>query len=163
LRIPVSRQIVGLALWAVLVFAAAALGAVASRDAGTFYPALERPSWAPPAAVFAPVWTVLYALQSISVWLVWRRYGFAGAKGALTLFIVQLVANALWSWLFFAWRMGAAAFVEVLVLWALIVATGVAFWRVHRVAALLLAPYLAWVTFASFLTYAVWQRNPAVL
>jgi benzodiazapine receptor len=162
-RNPVSRQAAGLVIWFLVVFAAAALGAIASSSADEFYPALSRPSWAPPGSVFGPVWTVLYALQAIAAWLLWRDRGFDTAKTALTLFLVQLVVNALWSWLFFAWRMGAAAFVDVVVLWVLIVATLVAFWRHHRLAAVLLAPYLAWVTFATFLTYAVWQRNPGVL
>jgi tryptophan-rich sensory protein len=78
-------------------------------------------------------------------------------------FVAQLIANALWSWLFFAWQQGALAFVEVLLLWGLIVATVVAFWRLNVLAAVLLLPYLAWVTFAAALTFAVWQLNPDVL
>jgi translocator protein len=81
----------------------------------------------------------------------------------LSLFLVQLAANALWSWLFFAWRQGGLAFAEVLLLWCLIVATVAAFWRVSRTAAVLLLPYLAWVTYASALTFEVWRRNPALL
>jgi tryptophan-rich sensory protein len=79
------------------------------------------------------------------------------------LFVVQLVANALWSWLFFAWREGALAFVEVLLLWCLVAATTVAFWRVRVLAGALLIPYLAWVSFASALTLSVWRLNPALL
>ena len=83
--------------------------------------------------------------------------------GALTLFVAQLAANALWSWLFFAWHRGALAAAEVLVLLALIVATLGAFWRISRLAALLLVPYLAWVSFASVLTWAVRQNNRGLL
>jgi tryptophan-rich sensory protein len=157
------QQALGLFGWALLTFVAAALGAWASADAGTFYAELVRPAWAPPAWLFGPVWTALYALMALSAWLVWRRRGFPGAFSALVLFIVQLAANALWSWLFFAWQRGALAFVEVLVLWALIAATIVAFQRLHALAAVLLYPYLAWTTFASALTFAVWRLNPAVL
>ena len=148
-----------LAGWLLVTFAAAALGAIASADAGTFYAQLERPVWAPPAWVFGPVWTVLYALMGVSAWLVWRRAGFTRAH---LVFLCQLAVNALWSWLFFAWKQGALAFIEALVLWMLIAATAIAFWRLHRAAALLLVPYALWVAFAVVLTYAVWQRNPAL-
>ena len=109
------------------------------------------------------MWTLLYALMALSAWLVWRAHGFAGARKALVLFIVQLAANALWSWLFFVWRRGDLAFAEVLVLWALIVATVVSFQRLDRIAAYLLYPYLAWTTFACALTLAVWRLNPGLL
>jgi tryptophan-rich sensory protein len=157
------RQILGLVGWVLLTFAAAALGALATADAGAFYGQLVRPPWAPPAWLFGPVWSVLYALMAVAAWLVWRQRGFAGAQKYLVLFIVQLAANALWSWLFFAWHRGAAAFVEVLVLWCLIVATIICFRRVSTLAAVLLYPYLAWSTFASALTLAIWRLNPAVL
>jgi tryptophan-rich sensory protein len=159
----ISRQILGLAGWLLLSFAAAGLGGLASARAGVFYEQLSRPDWAPPASVFGPVWSVLYLLMGVAAWLVWRERGFAGARTALVLFLVQLLANALWTWLFFAWRLGALAFGEILVLWVLIVTTVVAFWRVRRLAALLLLPYLGWVSFAALLTYAVWRRNPLVL
>jgi tryptophan-rich sensory protein len=143
------------------VFAAAALGAVASVDAPSFYAQLSKPSWAPPAWLFGPVWSVLYALMGIAAWLVWRSPALK--KMALSLFAVQLAVNALWSWLFFAWHLGAFAAVEVLILLALIVATITAFWRISHLAALLLVPYLLWVSFASALTWAIWQSNPNLL
>lgn len=99
--------------------------------------------------------------MGIAAWLVWRSRGRNGV--ALGLFGAQLAANALWSWMFFEWRRGALAVVEVLVLLALIVATGVAFWRTSRLAALLLAPYLFWVSFASVLTWTLWRNNPGLL
>ncbi|MET0280595.1 MAG: TspO/MBR family protein [Steroidobacteraceae bacterium] len=159
----VPAQVAGFAGWLALTFAAAALGAWASIEAKAFYAQLARPAWAPPAGVFGPVWTVLYLMMAISAWLVWRRCGFRHARTALWLFIVQLAVNALWSWLFFGWHLGAMAFFEVLVLWALIVATVIAFWRLHRPAAALLLPYLAWVSFAAALTLASWRMNPALL
>jgi tryptophan-rich sensory protein len=156
-------QVAGLGVWLLVTFAAGAVGAIASSNAGPFYRELARPGWAPPAWLFGPVWSALYLLIGIAVWLVWRDRGFTGARTALGLFLVQLVANALWTWLFFAWRQGALAFAEILILLLLIVSTLVAFWRVRRLAGALLLPYLFWVGYASALTYAVWQRNPRVL
>jgi len=156
-----SSQLFGLLGWLLAAFAAGALGFVASVDAASFYAQLSKPSWAPPASVFGPVWSALYALMGVAAWLVWRSPGSKGV--ALGLFGAQLAANALWSWLFFAWHRGALAAVEVFVLLALIVATVVAFWRTGRLAALLLVPYLLWVSFASMLTWAVWRSNPSLL
>ena len=156
-----SSQTVGLLGWLLAAFAAAALGAVASVDAASFYAQLSKPSWAPPAWVFGPVWSTLYALMGVAAWLVWRSPG--SNKVALGLFGAQLAANALWSWLFFAWHRGALAALEVLVLLALILATIVAFSRTSRLAALLLVPYLLWVSFASVLTWTVWRSNPGLL
>lgn len=146
-----------------ITFLAAAIGAAASVRAQSFYEQLSRPDWAPPASVFGPVWTTLYALMAIAAWLAWRAGGWRAARGALVLYVVQLALNALWSWLFFGWRLGAWAFAEVLVLWAFIAATLVAFWRIRVAAGLLLVPYLLWVSFAAVLTHAVWQRNPGLL
>jgi tryptophan-rich sensory protein len=159
----VGVQVVGLVGWLLLTFAAAAIGAVASAQAPVFYALLDRPSWAPPGWLFGPVWSTLYLLMAIAAWLVWRDKGLRGAAGALGLFGAQLVANALWSWLFFAWRQGAWAFIEVLVLWLLIALTAVAFRRHRPLAAVLLLPYLAWVTFAAALTFATWRMNPTIL
>jgi tryptophan-rich sensory protein len=158
-----TRQVVGLLGWLLLSLGAAAVGAVASADAGAFYAQLVRPSWAPPGWLFAPVWTVLYVLMGVSAWLVWREHGFKEGRTALTLFVVQLGANALWTWIFFAWHRGALALAEILFLWCLIVATVVVFRGLNALAAALLLPYLAWVTFACVLTFATWRLNPGVL
>jgi len=157
---PVLHQVVGLLGWLLLVFAAAAVGAVAAVNAPAFYAQLVKPAWAPPAGVFGPVWSALYSLMGVSAWLVWRS---RPSRGAFVLFFVQLAANALWSWLFFAWHHGALAMVDVLVLLALIAATMRAFWHSSRTAACLLLPYLLWVAFASALTLSVWQANPGLL
>jgi tryptophan-rich sensory protein len=98
--------------------------------------------------------------MAIAAWLVWRGDGFRESRGALALFLVQLAPNALWSWLFFVWHRGALAFADILLLSVLVIATLVAFWRVHALAGALLIPYLLWVSFASALNYAVWQLNP---
>lgn len=158
-----QRQWFGFIGWVAICFAASGAGALASIDAADFYLRLIRPDWAPPGSVFGPVWTLLFALMAVAAWLVWRRAGFHGARIALVLFLVQLLVNVLWSWLFFGWRFGAWALVDVLLLWGLIVATVVAFWRHHRVAGLLLVPYLLWVGFAAALNYRLWQFNPGLL
>lgn len=165
LRIVPSRvnPWVALAGWIVLCGAAGAIGAVASINAQDFYTALDRPLWAPPPGVFGPVWTVLYLAMAVAAWLVWRERDWARARGALGLFVLQLALNALWSWLFFGWHRGALAFADIVVLLVAIVATIVAFARIRTAAAWLLAPYLAWVSFATALCYSVWQRNPQVL
>ncbi len=159
----VSRQALGLICWLVLTLGTAALGAAASVSAASFYAELTRPAWAPPGWLFGPVWSILYVLMGVSAWLVWRSRGFSGARAALLLFITQLAVNALWTWLFFVWRQGGLAFADVLFLWCLILGNITAFWRISVPAAVLLVPYLAWVTFASALTFAVWRLNPQLL
>jgi translocator protein len=165
LRIVPSRVNPWLALagWLLLTIGTGALAGIASVGARDFYAMLDLPGWAPPGAIFGPVWTVLYLLMAVAAWLVWRERGFARARGALGLFIVQLGANALWSWLFFAWHRGGWAFADILVLLALIVGTIIAFARIRKLAAALLVPYLAWVCFATVLNYSVWQRNLQLL
>lgn len=143
--------------------AAALTGAIASVQAGEFYQQLSRPTWAPPAQVFGPVWSVLYVLMAVAAWLVVRAWGWPRAGPAIAVYALQLILNALWTWLFFRWRLGWVAFVEILGLWALLLLTVWKFWRVRRLAGGLLLPYLAWVTFAAALTYSVWRRNPEVL
>ena len=162
-RMSQKNQIIGLVGWLVISFIAAGIGAAASVQASSFYAELVRPSWAPPSAVFGPVWTVLYALMGIAAWLVWRAKGFRAARASLVLFLVQLAVNALWSWLFFSWHLGAPAFADILLLWLLIVTTLALFWRVRLLAGVLLIPYLLWVSFASVLCYSVWQLNPQFL
>ena len=149
--------------WLAVSFVAAAIGGAATVRSGEFYTRLARPEWAPPSTVFGPVWTFLYTLMGIAAWLVWREGGVRAARKELSLFLVQLAFNALWSWLFFAWHSGAMAFVDIALLWVLIIATVIAFWRVRPLAGALLIPYLLWVSFAAALNYAVWQLNPAVL
>jgi benzodiazapine receptor len=161
--LPKQKQILGFVGWLVVSFAASAVGAVASLQAESFYNQLTQPTWAPPSGIFGPVWTVLYALMGVAAWLVWRSGGFHPNRQALTLFLLQLAFNALWSWLFFAWHRGAWALADVLVLWIFIVATLVSFWGVRPLAGALLIPYLLWVSFASALNYSVWQLNPQVL
>lgn len=151
-----------LALLAV-TFGAAAVGAAGSMAAPAFYAALDQPTWAPPGAVFGPVWTTLYALMAVATWIVIRTVGWPGARPLVVLYLVQLAVNALWSWLFFRWQLGAVAFAEIVVLWLLVAVLLQRYWRTSRVAGAMLVPYLAWVTFAGVLCFTLWQRNPGLL
>lgn len=156
-------QALGLGFWLALAYVTAGIGAIASVNAPEFYGQLVQPPWAPPAWLFGPVWTALFTLMGIAAWLVWRAAPLEATRGRLGLFVAQLAVNALWSWLFFAWNLGGWAFAEVLVLWILIGATIVAFWRFSRVAAMLLVPYLGWVSFAAALNHWLWRENAGML
>jgi tryptophan-rich sensory protein len=148
---------VGLVLWLVASLAA---GWIGSRFVpGEWYASLAKPAWTPPSAVFGPVWTTLYVLMGVAVWLVWRKAGFSGAPVALGLFVAQLVLNALWSYLFFGLHRPDVAFFEIVVLWIVILSTTIAFWRVRPAAGALLLPYLCWVGFASGLNLQLWRLN----
>lgn len=159
----VRRSRWGLIPWLAVTYAAAAVGGAASVQAGAFYGELARPGWAPPGWLFGPVWSLLYTLMGAAAWLVWRERGFRAARMPLTLYIVQLAANALWTWIFFAWRLGGLAVAEIALLWALVAATIVTFRRIRPLAGWLLWPYLAWVTFAAALAVALWRMNPDLL
>lgn len=157
------NPVFGFLAWVVTVALAAGLAAIAAADAVALYAGLVKPEWAPPSSIFAPVWAVLYLLMAIAAWLVWRSRGFGGAPVALTLFLVQLAENVLWSWLFFGWRQGLLALVDIVALLALIAATVVAFWRVRPLAGALLLPYLVWTAYVAVLSYWVWMLNPDLL
>ncbi|CAM3639568.1 TspO/MBR family protein [Paracidovorax anthurii] len=163
-RAPLSpRTWRALAGWLLLCFIAAGIGGLASAQAPQFYAQLHQPPWAPPAGVFGPVWTVLYALMGIAAWLAWREPPGPARRLALRLFAAQLALNALWSWLFFQWRLGAWALADIALLGACLAATFVAFLRLRPVAGALLLPYLAWISFAAALNYTLWRMNPALL
>ncbi|HEX7309503.1 TspO/MBR family protein [Lentzea sp.] len=145
-----------LLIFVAAVVVTAVVGSLFSVSAGDDYLALQRPSWAPPAWLFGPVWTVLYGLIALSGWLAWR----AGAtRGELTLFGANLVLNALWTPLFFGLGWFGVAFAEIVLLWLSIVALIVVFsWR-SKAASLLLVPYLAWVSFAGALNISIALLN----
>jgi benzodiazapine receptor len=153
-------RFVGLVTFVLLCLGAGGLGAVATTpEIGGWYKTLAKPSWNPPDSVFGPVWTTLYVLMAVAAWLIWRPAGFAAAATPLTLFTVQLALNIGWSWIFFGIHQPGWAFLEVLVLWQAIMATTVAFWRRSKIAACLMTPYLAWVSFAAALNFAIWRMN----
>jgi benzodiazapine receptor len=147
----------GLVLWLLISLSAGFAGSQFAP--GDWYASLEKPAWNPPNSIFAPVWTALYILMGVSAWFVWREKGFSGAAPALTLFFVQLVFNALWSYLFFGRHLPGIAFFEIIIMLLLIMITMFLFWRVRVIAGALLIPYLCWVGFASFLNYTLWRLN----
>lgn len=139
---------------------AAAIGGTATaRNVRDWYPILEKPSWNPSSSVFGPVWTMLYAMMGVADYIVATQSQDEDARFARQVYRIQLVLNAKWSVLFFGLRRPGMALVEIVFLWTAIMMTIVAFWRISRVAALLLVPYLLWTTFATALNAAIWYRN----
>lgn len=137
---------------------AAVAGFVTAANIPTWYESLAKPSFTPPDGVFGPVWTLLYILIALSGWMVWRKIGFSPDQ-PLVIYGLQLALNFAWSFIFFGAHLIGLAVIDVLLLWFAIVWNIATFWRVDRVAAALLVPYLAWVSFASALNIAVWQLN----
>ncbi len=159
-RVRRPYQIAGLVFSLVVCLGAGGLGAIATTpEIDGWYKTITKPSWNPPDYVFGPVWTTLFVMMAIAAWLVWRQMGFKAATLPLSLFGVQLVLNVSWSWIFFGLHQPGWAFVEIVILWLAIVATTVVFFRSIRVAGVLMVPYLAWVSFASVLNFAIWQLN----
>lgn len=126
---------------------------------GDWYERLAKPAWRPPNRLFAPVWTFLYLIIAISGWLVWREAGFAGAALPLAIYGLQLGLNAAWTPIFFGLHRVDLGFLDIVFVWLSIIATIALFFPIHAGAALLLLPYLAWVTFAAALNFAVWRLN----
>ena len=153
------RPVVALLLCLLLVFAIASLGAIAPP--GEWYAGLRKPWFNPPSWVFGPAWTLLYVMIAVATWLLWRAPASTQRTRALQLNGVQLLLNAAWTPLFFALKLPGVAFVEIVLMWGFILATIVAAWSVRRVAAWLLVPYLAWVTFAATLNGCLWWLNRA--
>jgi tryptophan-rich sensory protein len=141
----------------ILCFAVAGVGGlVTTPNITKWYAALVKPPWTPPDWVFGPVWSVLYLSMAVAAWLAWRQ---GDAAVPMTMFGIQLVFNAAWSWLFFGLHSPGAAFIDIVLLWMAIVATTVAFWLCSTLAGILFVPYLVWVSFATMLTFAIWRLN----
>lgn len=153
-------QLIALIGFLALCFGAAGIGAAwtASSVSG-WYRTLNRPSWNPPDWVFGPVWSVLYFMMAIAAFLVWRRWGFARARGAWTLFAAQLALNTAWSGIFFGMQNPGLAFAEIVVLLGAIAGTVVAFWRCSSWSGLFLMPYFFWCCFAAVLNFTLWRLN----
>lgn len=150
----------GLVIFVALCLAAGGLGAMATTpEIDNWYRTLDKPSWNPPDYVFGPVWTLLYVLMGLAAWRIWQFAGLRQAATPLGLFMIQLLLNIAWSWIFFGAHAIGAALVEIVLLWAAILATTIAFFRRSPLAGGLMLPYLAWVTFASLLNYAIWRLN----
>ncbi len=150
-----------LLLMVVLCFGVAAVGGMATATGvGDWYPTLAKPAWNPPGWVFGPVWSALYLAMAVAAWWVYRKVGsLREAAVPLTFFAVQLALNLLWSFVFFAWQQPGWAFVEIIALWVMVLATMAAFFSRSKVAGGLFVPYFAWVSFAAFLNWTIWRLN----
>ena len=125
----------------------------------TWYQTLNKPSFNPPDWVFGPVWTTLYILMGISVWLVWKRKPSADRTIGIRIFWVQLFFNILWTYIFFGIQKIGLSFLEIIFLIFLIFSNIIYFLKIDKIAGYLLIPYLIWVLYASVLTYNIWILN----
>ena len=146
-----------LLVWMLLCLGAGVVGANFGPDA--WYASLAKPAWNPPGWIFAPVWTVLYLLMAVAAWLVSIHGEFRQRRLPLTLFGLQLAANAAWSWLFFGLHRPGWALVDLSLLWLLLTVTVVLFYTTRRASGLLLLPYWLWVSFAAALNAEIWRLN----
>ena len=153
-----------LALFLALALGAGALGAVFSpgfsASAARWYAALAKPAWVPPQTWFGPVWVGLYVLMAIAAWMIWRERYHRGRAMAIFAYAAQLLLNALWAPVFFGLKSIGAGLFDIIALWMAVAWTLREFARVKIPAALLLVPYLLWVTFAAALNLSVWRLNP---
>lgn len=157
-----TLELLGKALGAILICEAVGLlaGWATQTSVTTWYPTLAKPSFTPPGWVFAPVWTLLYALMGIAAFLIWRRgLRHARVRSALTAFGVQLLLNGGWSFAFFGAQSPALGLIVILLLWGTLAWTTDRFFRIRRGAGWLLVPYLAWVTYALVLNASIWGMN----
>ena len=156
-----ARDIIKLVVSIIVCQGAGVIGSIfTAPNIPTWYAALEKPFFTTPSWLFAPAWITLYLLMAVAAFLVWRK-GFAqeGAKGALIVFLVQLVLNALWSVVFFGLQSPLYGMVVILVLWIVILLTIIKFFKLSTAAGSLMLPYILWVTFASALNIAIWVLN----
>jgi tryptophan-rich sensory protein len=126
---------------------------------GDWYRSIAKPSWTPPGWLFGPVWTMLYAMIGVAGYLAYGRCDGRQRTIAFGVYGLQLLLNALWSWLFFGLQRTGLAFVDIVALLALIALNVVVFLPISRVAALLLVPYALWVSFATALNFSIWRLN----
>lgn len=125
-----------------------------------WYRSLRKPPWTPPDWVFGPAWTFIFLTMAVAAWFVWTRRDAARIGWPLAFFSCQLVLNVLWSGAFFAAQQPGWALADIVLLWAAVLLTLTAFWRVHTAAGALIVPYLAWLTYAAALNYSIWRLNP---
>lgn len=145
----------GLPVFIAIVAAAATTGM--QFMPGSWYAGLAKPSWTPPGYLFGPVWAVLYVMIAVAGWRVWMAGGLVSA--ALAIWAAQLALNAAWSWIMFGRHEIGLALGDIVLMWIAIVAFIATAWTVDRTAALLFVPYLAWVSFAMALNFAIWRLN----
>jgi translocator protein len=153
----ISRLITSILIPLVIGF----IGSIATiSEIPTWYSALSKPSWSPPNWLFGPVWTTLYILMGIALFLVWREgLDRNDVRFALLIFTLQLILNLLWSIVFFTYHALFGSFILIMLLWIAILANIIAFYIISRPAGLLLVPYILWVSIASYLNYSVYILN----
>ncbi|HKX57375.1 MAG TPA: TspO/MBR family protein [Xanthomonadales bacterium] len=149
-------RMVTLAVFLALVVMAAWLGS--QFPAGEYYALINKPAWAPPAWLFGPVWSVLYVMMAVAMWLVWER-GVPARLGALAWWLMQLTLNAAWTWLFFGLTRIGWAMAELGLLIGLVILCIKAFSLISKPAAWLMLPYLLWLVFALVLNFSIWSLN----
>jgi len=155
-RTAASNDLPMLGLFILAVVAVSVLGGLATAAAiPDWYATLAKPSWTPPNWVFGPAWTTLYVLMAVAAWLVWRRRRLVAVRGALIAWWAQLALNLLWTMLFFGLRQPLWGLIEIAALWIAIAITIALFHRVRPLAALLLLPYIAWVSYAASLNAGI--------
>jgi tryptophan-rich sensory protein len=155
-----TSLVIGLVISLVICFLAAGIGGMAtSSSVAGWFAGINKPTWNPPDWIFGPVWTTLYLMMAISAWLVWKQSGFENSKFALGWFAFHLLLNIFWSVLFFGLQQPGWAAVEIIILWISIAITIGLFYRHSKLAAVLLVPYILWVTFAAFLNFTIWSMN----
>lgn len=156
-----GKVVAGLIVWILIAFLPGIVGSLFTPDTAgdSWYSQLAKPAWNPPGWVFGPVWTTLYLLMGVAAWLVWKEGGFGAHRAALSIFLAQLVVNGLWSWFFFGLHLPLLALLDILLLEVLIVFMLFYFWRIQRWAAILILPYLAWVTYAITLNAGIVWMN----
>ncbi len=145
---------------AICLFAGGLGGWITAQSVADWYPTLNKPAWNPPPWIFGPVWTTLYVMMAVAAWLVWKTdMRFSGVRVALILFFIQLALNCLWSFLFFGARNPGWALIDIVLLLMSLLLTTWAFFSQSKRAGVLMLPYLAWVGFATFLNFTIWQLN----
>lgn len=144
-----------LIIWLVASGAVAFFGAMFRP--GAWYESLKKPEWTPPGWVFAPVWTILYIAMAIAAWLATRRAGVGSC--AILFYLLQLICNGLWSWIFFGQEQIGWALADILALFVFLLVTTWRFWQVSKPAALLLVPYIFWICYATALNFTIWRMN----
>jgi benzodiazapine receptor len=156
-----TSELPGLILSIMICQAAGIIGSIfTSSSVSTWYTTLTKPEFTPAGSLISAVWLMLFTLMGISLFLVWREgLSRPEVKSALYIFAAQLIVNMLWSGVFFGLRSPLAGMIAIAVLWALILLTIAKFWPISKTAALLLVPYILWVSFAAFLNYSIWRLN----
>ncbi len=155
------RKVLPLIAWILGCELVGILGSLITMDAiPTWYAHLEKPGFTPPKWIFGPVWTTLYLLMGVAAYLIWRQPASPQRRRALILFLIQLGLNGIWTPVFFGLKQPGPGFVVIALLVVAIFLTLIQFYRLNRVAGLLLVPYLIWVSYATALNFSLWQLNP---